>query len=199
MPKEYIVHGTNSDNLLQIIEQGYIDPKPKKKNIYMLHNKHPKQIFTQFIYYNIPNQKKQFPFWSQCCIVLHKKIIKKLPFYSTGIGGFSNKFSDGLISNNTIISGVGKLDKLPKVTKLKRHINNYMTKNDIGPVTFMHSHEILFNKKIMLNKYCKCIILYKNSNNLFRLESLCKELNIPIKYTASYGINKIIDLIEEYN
>ena len=57
MPKlEYIIHGTNDDNLIKILKDGYIDNNPSKKDIILLRDNPSKQIFTQLIYKDIPNE-----------------------------------------------------------------------------------------------------------------------------------------------
>jgi hypothetical protein len=94
--------------------------------------------------------------WGMCAIVLDKKLLKDYPFYATHIGGFSDKFENGKTSEETIISGDGNLPKMPSLTKLKTAIAKRMDWNT--SIAFMHSHEILFNKKIPLDTYCKCII-----------------------------------------
>ena len=53
----YIIHGTNIDNLLQILKDGYIDNKPKKKHLMGQNHKPPNQILTQLVYYDIPIRK----------------------------------------------------------------------------------------------------------------------------------------------
>ncbi len=72
-------------------------------------------------------------------------------------------------------------------------------------VAFMHSHEILFCKKIPLKKYCKCILYRVDSINKIpkNIILFAKKLKIPIKeYDNSnkfikYGLNNFIDLIEK--
>ena len=122
--KEYIVHGTNYDNLIKILENGYIDNKPAKKDIIMLAHKPSNQIFTQFIYKDIPNQAHQITHWWSCAIILDKSILKDYPFYSTTVGGFSNKFENGMKSDSAIIHGDGNLSRMPNLTKLKKQMQN---------------------------------------------------------------------------
>jgi hypothetical protein len=86
---------------------------------------------------------------------------------------------------------------MPNLKKLKNHINNYMKENE----HFIYTHEILFNKKIPLKKYCLCIIYTGNhiSDNIINLSN---KLKIPIKQFHNVdkffypGMNKFIDLIE---
>ena len=155
---DYIIHGTRLENLIKILKSGYIDNKPKKKDIIMLKNEPSNQIFTQLIYRNIPNEKTQIPHWWNCAIVLDKKILKDYPFYATYVGGFTDKFENGKTSENTSIYGEGNLDSMPNLTKLKNIINTSLDSNILQSVSFIHSNEILFNKHIPLDTYCKCIV-----------------------------------------
>ena len=67
---------------------------------------------------------------------------------------------------------------------------------------FIHSHEILFDKRIPLKKYCKMIIIYAYKK-LKNIMILAEELKIPIKIYKEpsnfsyYGLNNLIDLIEK--
>jgi len=55
---EYIIHGTQIKNLIKILKDGYINNDPDKKDIGMLKDWiKTKQIFTQLVYYDIPQQK----------------------------------------------------------------------------------------------------------------------------------------------
>jgi hypothetical protein len=188
--KEYIVHGTTPQNLIKILQDGYIDNKPSKKHITMLQDKPSNQIFTQLVYYDIPNQEYQIPHWFLCGIILDKSILKDYPFYATDIGGFKNKFENGM-NENAIIYGDGNLTKMPNLTKLKNKINKKMEENKfLGNVEFMHTHEILFNQKIPLDKYCIKIMLkgkkeeYKKNKDkeIDKIIEFSKDKNIPIKY-----------------
>jgi hypothetical protein len=196
--KEYIIHGTQLTNLIQILKDGYIDNKPSKKNITILKYKPSNQIFTQLVYYNIPNQAEQIPHWFNCAIVLDKSLLKDYPFYATNIGGFVSRFENAKENKNTIVYSDGGLDKMPSLTKLKSRINKYMANRILVNLQFMHSHEILFNKKIPLDTYCVKIMLRitkQEYNKLGRDDSnlemkkeideiidLAKSKNIPIKF-----------------
>jgi hypothetical protein len=219
---EYIIHGTSYENLLNILKNGYIDNKPKESM--GVYNKNPKQIFTQLVYYDIPSQQNEIPHWWTSAIVLDKQILKDYPFYATLIKNFKNKFKNGLINNNTnpkydsniFVRGKGKLNKIPRLTKLKTHISKHMTKKrpkmlDKFHDKFIYSHEILFNKKIPLDKYCKKIMIlgkknqYKNMQTLIdSIVNLAEERNIPLKFrdyklkgNNVKPINNFINSIEE--
>jgi hypothetical protein len=196
--KEYLVHGTKLENLIKILQDGYIDNKPDKKDIIMLKHNPSNQIFTQLIYKDIPKQEHQFPHWWNSAIILNKSILKDYPFYSTTVGGFSDKFENGMKSDNVIIYGEGNLSRMPNLTKLKNYINKFMEKDIIigkgmklydGGIKFMHSHEILFNQKIPLDKYCMALIMYKYKDNkdsnyskqINKITELAKEKKIPLK------------------
>jgi hypothetical protein len=93
---------------------------------------------------------------------------------------------------------------MPNLKKLKIHIEKRMEREE-DTTGFMHSHEILFNKKISLKKYCKCI-LYRNDIDdeiPKSLITLAEKLKIPIKRYGNpnkfigYGLNNFIDLIEK--
>jgi len=185
--KEYIIHGTKIENIIKILQDGYIDNKPKKRDIIVLQNKPSNQIFTQLVYKNITNQSNQTPHWWNCAIILDKQILKDYPFYATYIGGFSDKFENGKTSENTIIHGDGNLTKMPDLTKLKNVITKRMKNNALGNLNFMHSHEILFGQQIPLDKYCIKIILIGKKNQydhkiIDKIIELAKEKNISLKF-----------------
>ena len=185
--KEYIIHGTKVENLSKILQDGYINNKPSKKDIIILQHKPSNQIFTQLVYKDIPNQADVIPHWWDCAIVLDKKILKDLPFYATRIGGFSDKFENGKTNEETIIYGDGNLTRMPILTKLKNVINKIMKRDNLYGDEFIHSHEILFNQKIPLDKYCITIIMRWNKTFydpklIDKLIKLSKEKNISIKF-----------------
>jgi hypothetical protein len=206
---EYIIHGTSDENLIKILKKGYIDNNPPKKHIMMLNDNPPKQIFTQLIYKDIHNEKYQKPHWYSAAIVLDKKILKDYPFYATSIGGFKDKFENGKTNKNTIIYGEGNLPRMPNLTKLKNEISKRLN-NFKSAVDFMHSHEILFNQKIPLDTYCKCIVImgtYIKPKEKLKLVEQIENINtfhIPIKFYTTdrdsmrgIGINNFIDVIEK--
>ena len=187
--KEYIIHGTKVENLIKILQDGYINNKPLKKDIIILQDKPSNQIFTQLVYKDIPNQADVVPHWWNCAIVLDKKILKDLPFYATSIGGFSDKFENGKTNEEIIIYGDGNLTKMPILTKLKNVINKRLEANTnyFKSHKFMYSHEILFNQKIPLDKYYIKIMLIGKKNQfdskiIDKILNLAKEKNISIKF-----------------
>ena len=191
--KEYIVHGTQPENLIHILQDGYIDTKPHKKYMTMLKDKPPNQIFTQLVYKDIPNQKEQIQHWFSCAIILDKTILKDYPFYATNIGGFRDKFENGINDEKSIIHGNGNLSVMPNLTKLKNKINKQMKENKfLGSVEYMHTHEILFNNKIPLDKYCIKIIIKicKHSKIIDKIIKLGKEANITIQIIDYKTIDK---------
>jgi len=220
LEEEYLIHGTQDDNLLRILKKNAIQAKPPKKNITMLVNKPSNQIFTQLIYKDIPNEKTQKAFWGSCAIVLSKQLLKDYPFYATYVGGFKDNFQDAFkednednvdneehIKNNIFIkSPSGNLSKMPNLTKLKNKINQFCNEGEklFRNINFMHSHEILFNRDIPLDKYCVAIIegAYEHSPEI---EKLCAERGIPFtqlkkpgkKDTKSIGLNNFIDLVDK--
>ena len=208
--KYYIIHGTTDKNLVNILKSGYLEADIDKKNEGVLSETDKvNQIFTQLLYRGLPNQKYQIPYWFNCCIVLDKQILKDYPFYATHIGGFYKNFLDAFSKDakDILAKSKGKLDKAPDLKILKEHIRKEMKRDfasNATSVSFMHSNEILFNKRIPLKKYCK-YILYSGSwkkgiyseiipKNLLLLAS---KLNIPIKYYNSLGLNNLIDFIEK--
>ena len=172
--KDYIIHGTKLENLINILQDGYINNTPSKKDSTMLKDKPSNQIFTQLVYKNIPNQANQIPHWWNCAIVLDKQLLKEYPFYATRIGGFSNTFENGKTNEDTIIYGNGNLTTMPKLTKLKNVINKYLINNRIGNSGFMDAFTRLSNIKgvevihfrdedIVRSEMCKKVILaYRN-------------------------------------
>jgi hypothetical protein len=179
----------------------------------MLAHKPSNQIFTQLIYKNIPNQAHQITHWWNCAIILDKSILKDYPFYSTTVGGFSNKFENGMKSDSAIIHGDGNLNRMPNLIKLKNYINKAMNETDTiyyNTDKFMYSHEILFNQKIPLDKYCIKIITYTKNNKFEKFDTiknklveLAKEKKIPIVFRENYTpskhkepFNDLINIIE---
>jgi hypothetical protein len=202
---EYIIHGTNSVNLLNILNNGYIDNTPPKKHIMMLHDNPPKQIFTQLIYKDLPNEKIERPLWFNCAIVLDKKILKDYPFYATSVGGFTDKFENGKTNEETFVYGDGNLSIMPNLIKLKNAISKRLhIKNVFKGINFIYSHEILFNRKIPLDTYCKCIIVFGGSlsqKDRENMKELANKINIPLKIYIDKkrqfnGLNNFIDMIE---
>ena len=193
---EYIIHGTQPINLLHILKDGFIDNEPIKKYRTMLKTLQ-KLIFTQLIYPDIPNETKQNPHWLQCCIVLKKELLKDYSFFVTPVGGFDAD------EKQIILQSDGNLSKIPSIVKLKKYINKTL---ETSSTDFMHSHEILFDKKIPLDKYCKCIIMYdynltdkKEKAKHLEIIELASKLNIPVitrKISMrNKGINKFIEAI----
>ena len=185
--KEYIIHGTKVENLIKILQDGYINNKPLKKDIIILQDKPSNQIFTQLVYKDIPNQSNQIVHWGTCAIVLDKQLLKDYPFYASHVGGFSDKFENGKTNEETIIYGDGNLTKMPILTKLKNVINKRMKKDNLYGDEFIHSHEILFNQKIPLDKYYIKIMLIGKKNQfdskiIDKILNLAKEQNISIKF-----------------
>jgi hypothetical protein len=200
--KEYIIHGTQVENLLSILQDGYIDIN-RREGDKIIEND-IKQIFTQIIYRDLPNQESQIAHWGPCVIVLDKKILKDYAFYATRIGGFYDKFNDAFKenSNDIFVKSKGKLKKFPNLKNLKKHIDERLKNNKLDQVGFIHSHEILLNKKIYLKKYCKCIIVNHPDIIDENLILLANKLNIPIKkyqrvVFKELGLNNFINLIEE--
>ncbi len=196
---EYIVHGTHSKNIESILSDGYIRTDMDKKYLSMLYT-HSNFIFTQLVYRDIPNEKYSNPCYGQYAFILDKQILKDLPFYAGYIACFKyiNK-NDGSYDKNYIyMHGKGKLKRMPRLTKIKNKIEDYMKTGEI----YEYSHEILFNKNISLKKYCIALV-YKGDYEDIPKNVVTKatQLKIPIKiYTNNKkcfnGINRFIDVIE---
>ena len=179
---EYIIYATTNENLLQILKDGYINNNPKHKLLghYMgIHS--PKQIPTQLMYYNIPNQANMWPYMNSC-IVFDKKLLQDYSFKATP------RFDSDMIIN----SGKGKLTKPPKLTKIKSYISQSMTKKQALDIhtKFMDSHTIHFNKNIPLDSYAKKIMFIGKKNTYKKdqkelinsIVKLADTSNIPIKF-----------------
>ena len=195
---EYIVHGTSHNNVKSILSDGYIRTDIDKKHLSML-NTPSNFIFTQLVYRNIPNEQYQPPSYGAYAFVLDKRILKDLPFYAGHIACFENINPDGSYDKDSIyIHGKGKLKRMPRLTKLKSHIENYMNENNI----FLYSHEILFNKNISLKKYCIALVYKGDYKDIPKnIVILANQLKIPIKVfiennKSFIGINNLINVIE---
>ena len=204
--KEYIIHGTTVKNLEDILNSKYIEANINKKNKGMLQDNSVNQIFTQLLYRNLPNENIQIPYWFDCAIILDKKILKDYPFYATITGGFLNNFNDAFIKNpkqNIYAKGKGNLQRIPNLKNLKNNIENTMKKYIIlKSVQFMHSHEILFNKKIILDMRGSRLDL-TSSRSIFSICTHLKEIfqdkNIP-RFYSPQEIPSIISKFEiNYN
>jgi len=207
--KEYIIHGTSYLNIESILKDGFISINNKKKKVEQkMINEEINQIFTQLVYRNIPNEKIQRPHWGNYAIVLDKKILKDYPFYSCKIGGFYDKFNNAFLSEDgkVYVKSKGNLKRMPNLTKLKNIINDYLDIVSNNDFRFIHSHEILFNKNILLKKYCLCIIYSGEMEEIpQKIINYAKKLEIPIKnkshkkdtYAYYIGINNFIDIIEK--
>jgi len=194
--KEYIIHGTTVKNLEDILNSKYIEANINNKNKGMLLDNSVNQIFTQLLYRNLPNENIQIPHWFDCAIILDKKILKDYPFYATITGGFLNDFNDAFINDdkqNIYGKGKGNLLRIPNLKNLKNYIENAMNKNILKSAQFMHSHEILFNKKISLKKYCKLIVCSIPCDNIVKLAN---KLKIPVITNVKVGLNNFMGLIE---
>ncbi len=124
---EYLIHGTQWENAIRILQiKKIVANPPKKYKTFLAEWKPIKQIFTQFIYKDIPNQEQYNPGWGGVWIVLSKQLLKDFPFYATKIGGFLNNFEDAFNADDIIIkSPKGGLSRMPNVMKLKKIINDY--------------------------------------------------------------------------
>ena len=92
---EYLIHGTQIENAIRILQQKTLLANPPKKYKVILADWIPtKQIFTQLIYKDIPNHEKYNPGWGNVWFVLSKQLLKDYPFYATRIGGFLDNFDD---------------------------------------------------------------------------------------------------------
>jgi len=208
---DFLIHGTQIENAFRILTVGKIQSNPPKNYIVMLKNKSSKQIFTQLIYKDIPNEEINSSFWGRVVFILSKQLLKDYPFYSTRVGDFMNKFNNAFANNNSLDEKIiikskdGNLSRMPNLTKLKTHINEYCKDNILGDLSFRHSHELLFNKDIPLDKYCLGVITSQwiSDKDYNDIAILCHKLNIPIgkvnikPKNKKYGLNKFIEFIEE--
>jgi len=207
MKSHYIIHGTDFDNLETILEDGYI--KKNKKTGILQDNDNTNQIFTQLLLRDLPYENKQQNIhWGRVCFILDINILKDYPFYACGIGHFGKTFSKGFHQSSNYVKGKGNLKKIPNLNTLKTNMIKYMEDN--SPISYIHSHEILFGKNINLKKYCLCITIRTNKesvekNEYVKYEKMASKLGIPIKYELYhqgkdkfkyYSINKFVDLIE---
>ena len=199
---EYLIHGTQVENAIRILQMKTISANPPKKYKAMLADRpETNQIFTQLIYKDIPNQQYNNPGWGTTKFILSKQILKDNPFYATHIGHFFNNFNNAFEPNSKDIiikSPKGNLPRMPNLTKLRNHIKKGRD--------FMNSHEILFNRDIPLEKYCLAVIANKYTKDYENneLEKLCNQLNIPYhrmekdnKRGIPIGLNNFIDLIDK--
>lgn len=227
MSARYVIHGTSLDNLEQILKKGVLETNPKNAQKF-LDKEHfdPKQIFTQILFNDLPDEENQRPHWFSVGIVLDKRILKDKKWYATGIGGFLEKFTDafkdkdtckGKDKDNTKINILAKNElrpgqaaRIPSLSKLKKHISARLEKGGLNDVEFMHSHEVLFGEDISLEEYGVGIMIVEWVYNKIltkaqqdKMNARCKELGIPIilyngtrRLIKPLGINNAIELID---
>ena len=223
---QYVIHGTMLDNLAQILATGKLETNPRNATR-VLDPEHynPHQIFTQILFKDLPHQEKQLPHWFMCGIILDKRILKDRQWYATAIGGFYERFTDAFNpkiqakvepdSRNEIITknATNGAARIPSLASLKKYITKQMQPGILGEVGFIHSHEILFGEDISLAEYGVCILVrewaFRNMISKAEQEVIkakCQELGMQLVLYGgnsksrywSLGINKTIDLINEY-
>ena len=196
----YVIHATRIKNLINILKNGYINNKPIGDTM-LDKQDHPEQVFTQLTFREIPMEQKLYPFFTLggCCIVLNPDILRELPFYATRFGRFRQRFCDGLTDPESIMVGQGHLDRVPDMTPLKKDIIRRVDAAPkwVGVDKFATSHEILFGRRIYLERFCKCILVYRRGPETKQIRELCKKRGIPFKILQRIkGIEQFIDLIE---
>ena len=198
---EYLLHGTNFESCISCIRNRQISVNPKPRFRQMSENSF-RQIFTQIIFPNIPNQANQNPFWYNCCFILDKKILRDLPFYANHIGRFADTFDIGVHRSSNIITSRKKTKQIPRIDQLKEHINTTMSNKKLkklGTLRFMHSHEIIFGNDIDLEAYCVAIIYfgYKHQTHINKITQIAKKHlpSIPVITIESIGIDNLIECL----
>lgn len=193
----YVIHSTRTvDNLLRILSDGYVNNVPTGDTMLSLEH-HPKQIFTQLVYKGIPNEQTQRPFWiGQSCIVFKPHILRELAFYATDVGGFSTRFADGLSHPSNLASGSGKLDRMPNLAKLKNRIEVRTQQKNLRGLAYIHSHEILFGRRIYLSRFCECVVVQDGIHGLNKIKEWCDKRKIPLRiFDGDTGIDGFVDVI----
>lgn len=178
MDQFYVCHGTMKKNIISILKEGYIFPD---RNTGMLENSN--LIFSQIIYKDIPYEKNQISHYLDSCLILSKKILKDENFKGwIGVGSFDSGRKPEITS-------------MRNIKKFKTKINEYMVKSEklLGIITFLHSNEIVFKKKIDIKKYCDAIVITKKNKEI---EKLAKNLNIKLIITETQGINNLLNKIQ---
>ena len=205
----FVLHGTSYENCISILKNKKINHISESG---MLSNESPNQIFMSLIYKNIKNQLENMPFWGGYAFVFSPEILKKYPFYANHIGDFSETFEEGMSKKEPekYASGSGNLKIMPKLSNLKKEIDDYM-KHDMGSTTFMHSHEILIGNDIPLNEYCLGVVvrvsdpqMFENSKEYKNLMKLTKDCGLfltifPWNNQTSFnlGLDGFIDIVNK--
>ena len=222
---QYVIHGTSLDNLIHILATGKLETNPRNATrVLDPEYYNPRQIFTQILFKDLPHQEKQLSHWFMCGIILDKRILKDRQWYATAIGGFYERFADAfskskshsqLQSGSEIIAknATSHAARIPSLASLKKYITKQMQPGILGEVGFIHSHEILFGEDISLAEYGVCILVrewaFRNMISKAEQEVIkakCQELGMQLVLYGgnsksrywSLGINKTIDLINEY-
>ena len=189
----FILHGTSVPKLLNIIEEGGLKRKPKKKFVNML-QKPTKFIFTHLVFRELGDICKEDQLhWPGMCIVqLSANVLKDFPFIATHIGNFDkyNEMDDDTFIKhkkdiNVFAKGVGNLKRMPNLTLLRQKIITYIQDWNCQHGSFQHSHELLIKADIPL-KYIESVIVYNSDVQLQinnKLTSLKK--HIPVKLFPS--------------
>ena len=198
----FVLHGTPIENCISILKNKIIQCDSKSG---MLGENNPKQIFMQAIYRDIRNQEMQVPFWYECCFIFSPEILKIYPFYANHIGSFSEIFEEGITKKEPekYACGSGNLKIMPKLSKLKEEIDDYM-KKDMGHATFLYSHEILFGNDMPL-QHCLGIVVrtafpekLKNDKDYKKLMKLTKECNLFLTMFP-YSLREELGLLKGLN
>lgn len=189
----FILHGTSVPKLLNIIEEGGLKRKPKKKFENML-KKPTKFIFTQLVFRELGDITKEDQLhWPGMCIVqLNANVLKDFPFIATRIGNFDkyNLMNDETFKKirkdpEVFAKGTGNLKRMPSLTLLRHRILKYIKESKLEFGAFQHSHELLIRADIPL-KYIESIIVY-NSNVQLEIQQKMVSLDrhIPVKLFPS--------------
>jgi hypothetical protein len=214
---EYVIHGTSFDNIFHILESGKLETNPRNANkTYYGKDLNPKQIFTNILLRDLPNEEEQKAYWFGFGIVLDKRILKDKKWYATYIGSFLDKFEDAFEDNdetrNLVLSKNPKANasRMPNIARLKNvivgSIKKHSDKKSFGKVAFNYSHELLFGEDISLAEYGICILVQDklfnkvlNKTQQDKIKARCNELGMQvIVYKPMIpGINKTIDLIDK--
>lgn len=186
----FILHGTSLPKLLNIIDEGGLKRKPKKKFVNMLQQP-TKFIFAQMVFRELANVTKEDQLhWPGMCIVqLSDSVLKDLPFIATHIGNF-DKYDE--MDDDTFIKhrkdidifakGTGHLKRMPNLKLLRQKIMKYIQDTKFMFGAYQHSHEILIRADVPL-KYIESIIVYDSNLQLQinnKLASLKNNISKPI-------------------
>ena len=154
----YLLHNTDNDKIITILQQGKLKPSSKTGNVRMFGQSQG----SPYIFLRL-NTKNDFSnFYIDHELLLENKFYLQTGWYAEPI---NNKI-DGTKINSK------KLKDL--LNKFRIEVNKFIKSQKTNKIPMM-SNEILVKKNIDLHKYLKKIIIDRNDKNLVSILEILKQ------------------------